>query len=128
MQLTSTANNREKGKQIETQACKLIAKQGLKLLERNFTKKTGEIDIIALDQNQDLVFIEVRFRQNQNFGEGFETVDFKKQQKIINTAKLFLSSQIKYQHHACRFDIISASTYNGELQLKWLKHAFEEEY
>ena len=121
-------SSRVKGQQVETQACKFLCQQGLKLIERNFTYKTGEIDIIALDRNQELVFVEVRFRKSAAFGEGFETVDHRKQRKIINTANYYLSRKNKYQEYHCRFDIISASTYNGELKLYWLKNAFEEEY
>lgn len=117
-------NSRAKGAKVETLACKFLKTQGLKIIERNFTQKTGEIDIIALEKNM-LVFIEVRFRQNQNFGQGYETVDYRKQQKIINTADLYLSRKKQFQNHTCRFDIISASTYNGELQFKWLKQAFD---
>lgn len=124
MVFQSLLTSRAKGTKVETLACKFLKAQGLKIIERNFTQKTGEIDIIAIEQTI-LVFIEVRFRQNQSFGQGYETVDYRKQQKIINTADLYLSSKKQFQHHACRFDIISASTYNGELQFKWLKHAFD---
>lgn len=111
------------GTTIEEQACLFLKKQGLQIFEQNYARKTGEIDIIAL-HNRTLVFVEVRFRANTQYGHAFQTVNKAKQRRIMNTAQLYLQRNKRFQQCACRFDIISASLYNGDLTLEWLQHAF----
>lgn len=111
------------GTNIEEQACLFLKKQGLHICEQNYSRKTGEIDIIALHQRT-LVFVEVRFRASTHYGHAFQTVNRAKQKRIMNTAKLYLQQHKRFQTCACRFDIISASLYNGDLTFEWLQHAF----
>ena len=82
-----------------------------------------EIDLIMQDDNV-LVFIEVRYRKSDYFGSGAETVDSRKQKKLILSAKHYLSKQSKHDQ-ACRFDVISLS---GSLQtgrIEWIPNAFD---
>ncbi len=116
--------SQEKGGKIEQEACVFLRKNGLLIRQQNYTRKTGEIDIIAADQ-QFLIFIEVRFRSNLRYGQPFQTINKAKQKRIINTAKLYLQSHPQLQQYNCRFYIISASIYNGELKIEWLKNAFQ---
>lgn len=111
------------GMNIEERAFLFLKKQGLHMLEQNYARKTGEIDIIALD-HQTLVFVEVRFRANTHYGYAFQTVNKAKQRRIMNTAKLYLQANKRFQQYTCRFDIMSASLYNGNLIFEWLQHAF----
>ena len=113
-------NTTEIGQSAESRAAEYLTKQGLKIIDRNFSAKTGEIDLIALDA-ETLVFIEVKFRKSNRFGQPYETVTHSKQQKIIRTAQTFLLKNKKYTNNACRFDIISML--NDEIT--WFKHAFE---
>ncbi|MDH5258286.1 MAG: YraN family protein [Gammaproteobacteria bacterium] len=108
------------GKSAENLAAEYLAKQGLNVIDRNFSAKTGEIDLIAMD-SKTLVFVEVKFRKNSLFGQPYETVTHSKQQKIIRTAQTYLQKNKKYSNKACRFDIISIL--NNDIT--WLKHAFE---
>jgi len=110
----------EIGRTAESLAAKYLTDQGLQIIEQNYSAKTGEIDIIALD-NQVLVFIEVKFRKTARYGQPYETVTHNKQQKIIRTAQSYLLKHKKYTNYACRFDIISIL--NNEIT--WLSHAFE---
>ena len=115
--------SQRKGTAIEDRACAYLQHHGLRICQRNYVRKTGEIDIIAQEGDM-LVFTEVRFRAQQQFGKAFETVNAAKQRRIINTAKLYLQQHRQAQQFACRFDIISASLYNDQLTIEWLKNAF----
>ncbi len=110
----------EIGSSAENLAADYLSKQGLKIIHKNFRAKTGEIDLIAQDQDT-LVFVEVKFRKNAHFGQPYETVTPGKQRKIIRTAQSFLQKNKKHANKACRFDIISIL----DTEITWMKHAFE---
>lgn len=80
-------STRQRGDKVELFAENHLKKRGLKLIERNYSSRYGEIDLVMLD-GLTLVFVEVRFRANTSFGSGAETVDLRKQQKIINYHQL----------------------------------------
>ncbi|MCL6628515.1 MAG: YraN family protein, partial [Armatimonadetes bacterium] len=74
------------GTQGEILAAKHLESLGYEIIERNYRSQFGEIDIVA-SQNGDLVFVEVKTRRNAKFGYPSESVNLKKQQKIIRTAQ-----------------------------------------
>ncbi len=94
-------NNREIGAFGERAACEYLEDRGCEILERNFTLKTGEIDIIA-DDDGCLVFAEVKTRRGTFFGEPSEAVNYRKREHIRRTAMLYLDSLDKDM----RFDVI----------------------
>jgi putative endonuclease len=118
--------SRAKGGQIEQQVEQYLQRQGLKPLQRNYNTPGGEIDLIMQHRNT-LVFVEVRFRRSNRFGSAAESIDYRKQQRIINTAAHFLQHHLKYQNMACRFDVAACRPDNsdGALQIEWLSNAFE---
>jgi len=69
-------------------ACKLLKNKGFKILERNFRKSYGEIDIIATDR-ETLVFVEVKTRSSNKFGEPEESITPYKMKSIIKTAQYY---------------------------------------
>jgi len=109
------------GNETETAACRWLEQQGLFIMERNFRCKPGEIDIIARDGNT-LVFVEVRQRSHRNFGDGFSSVDYRKQQKLIRAARWYLQERKLFDQYPCRFDIVSARSVTD---LEWIKDAFQ---
>ena len=98
-----------------------LKRQGLKPIAKNFRCRGGEIDLIAYDQ-QVLVFIEVRMRQNLKFGSGAETVTWQKQRKIQTAAQIYLQQQFQNKPPKCRFDVISMT--GQPWQFEWIKNAF----
>jgi len=113
------------GEDYEDRAATLLEDHGLRVLERNFRGKTGEIDIIALDGAQ-LVFVEVRARNNRFFESAAGSVNLRKQQRIVRTAQLFLQRRPHWANTPCRFDVIAfeppqSSTRPG---IRWIRGAF----
>jgi putative endonuclease len=117
----------KQGKDAEVACCSYLKSQGLKLVSTNFNCRLGEIDIIMLDKNL-LVFVEVRFRKNNNFGGGLESITAAKQQKLRRTAELYLQQNNQYAN--ARFDVVSMSptteNWLGKQQYKfdWITNAF----
>ena len=97
-------NRRETGTQYEERAAEYLIAQNYQILERNYRIRSGEIDIIARDGTV-LVFIEVKYRKNDESGNPLEAVDIRKQRKIIKVARYYLY-QKKYGDVPCRFDVI----------------------
>ncbi len=110
-----------KGKLAEQLAEKHLLQQGLKLVERNFRSRFGEIDLIMQDGEM-LVFVEVRLRSSADFGGAAASIDSHKQQRLTRTARLYLA-QIK-RYPPCRFDAVLIDD-QQERKLQWLKNAFE---
>jgi putative endonuclease len=112
------------GQWAETLAYTYLFQQGLQLLKRNFRSKRGEIDLIMLDQ-QILVFIEVRYRKkSQRYGGSLESIDIRKQQRILTTATYYLHTHPWTQKHSCRFDAVLINGTMENPQLNWIKDAF----
>lgn len=112
----------EIGQQAEELCTAHLRQHGLTILQRNFRSRFGEIDIIAGDDDQ-LIFVEVRFRKNTRYGQPYETVTRKKQEKLIKTAWSYLQNQHAGLNKACRFDIMSVTS--SPQQIEWIKHAFD---
>lgn len=111
------------GKDAEKHAETFLKTQQLKLLERNYSCRFGEIDLIMLDRST-LVFIEVRKRKNRSFGGAAASVTHTKQKRIIKTAQWFLSQHSKFQKLDCRFDVIAFEDDAAPNQPLWYKGAF----
>ena len=77
------------GKAGEAVAAEFLKKSGYKILEKNFRKTYGEIDIIA-KKEENIAFVEVKTRKNDIFGTPAEFVTKEKQKKIIKTAYTYI--------------------------------------
>ena len=116
---------RQVGNQAEYVVLEHLCKHGLELIEQNYLTKMGEIDIIMLDKSeQTLVFVEVRYRQNDQFGSATDTVDRHKQNKLIRTAQHYLQQHSKYQEFICRFDVVGVESDLEYPKINWIKDAF----
>lgn len=83
-------NRQEVGKMGELLACRYLVGRGYKIIDKNFRTRGGEIDIIA-EEEDILVFIEVKTRTNRFFGFPEEAIDFRKQHKLAQTAEYYLA-------------------------------------
>jgi len=113
------------GKSGESLAEEFLRSKGYEIVERNFKTRFGEIDLVAKDGDT-LVFLEVRTKKNAVFGHPFDTVNLKKQRKIINMAKMFLVVKDIPASTVCRFDVIGLIAEEGkEIQIFHLRDAFQ---
>ncbi len=114
-----------RGYSFEERAAQWVQAQGWRILQRNYRCRAGEIDIIAMDDTQ-LVFIEVRSRSNARFASAAASVDWRKQQKLLRTAALYLRSVGARDNYPCRFDVIAFDPRQSgqDAELRWIRSAF----
>lgn len=93
------------GSQAEELACRYLENKNYQILERNFTCRSGEIDIIALDRDY-IVFIEVKYRKDKSFGDPREAVGFYKQKTMTKVASYYLLINQAHNHNS-RFDVMA---------------------
>ncbi len=84
-------------------AAAYLQKEKYKILERKYTAHKGEIDIIALRRGV-TVFVEVKTRSGSGYGSAADAVDFRKRQKLIETATRYIAE--KNPKTSFRFDVI----------------------
>ncbi|MEX2365387.1 MAG: YraN family protein [Pseudohongiellaceae bacterium] len=123
MQKLTGSPAQRKGNRYEALACRYLQNAGLKLVTRNYRARCGEIDLIFHDGGT-LVFVEVRFRTDPDFGMAFETVTFYKQQRIKRTALLYLQANRLTDKIPCRFDVVGINRKGSGLNCRWIKSAF----
>ena len=106
------------GKKHEDEAVRYLENLNYKIMEQNFkVLPIGEIDIIAKDKDT-IVFVEVKYRKNKNFGTPAEFVRKSKQKKVIKTALCYIKqNKIKAD---IRFDVISIC----QTEIEHIKNAF----
>lgn len=117
-------DKKNSGDHAEDAACDYLQSQGLKLLERNFLCKRGEIDLV-MRQADTTVFVEVRYRQNNRYGSAAESVDWRKQEKLLATAEHYLQQHPRAARGACRFDVVALTMQNQQTQIDWIVDAFQ---
>jgi putative endonuclease len=117
-------NPRERGRQLENVARKFLEDEGLTLVHHNYSCKLGEIDLVMHDGDT-LVFVEVRGRRSQRFGNPAETVTAAKQNRLIRTAQVFLCAHPRYLDWPCRFDVLALATADPAPQAQWIQNAFD---
>lgn len=114
---------RQSGAEWEKVAESFLRNHGLKLLQRNFSSRFGEIDLIMEDKKT-VVFIEVKYRKNSRHGSGADAVTFHKQGRISRTAAWYLAMNPHRAEQVCRFDVISVNPQEKNQGINWIKSAF----
>jgi len=115
------------GAKAERIAAEYLRKKHYKLLDYNYKTRFGEIDLILEKRigfkEKQIVFVEVKKRNNDSIAQPKEFVDYSKQQKIIMTATEYLSrNKINLQP---RFDVIEIICNDDEIiSVKHLENAF----
>lgn len=84
---------RQQGASFEHQARLFLESKGLTFIAANQNFKCGELDLIMNDK-ETIVFVEVRQRSHSAYGSAIESVDWRKQQKWLDAANLWLAKQI----------------------------------
>lgn len=107
------------GKFGEDEAVKYLRQNGYKILDRNFSCKRGELDIVALDKDE-LVFIEIKSRVSLKYGLPSEAVTKNKLKHIYKTAENYLYSR-NLEKEKCRIDVIEIYIKNNNVIINHLK-------
>ena len=118
-------NRRELGDWGEEKAARYLRRKGYRILDRNFSCRQGEIDIVA-EKSGVVAFVEVKLRKNADFAQAREFVTARKQARILAAARLWLSV------HDCeeqpRFDVIEVYAPDGSnslrVRIEHLENAF----
>jgi putative endonuclease len=106
------------GQAGEDTALRHLLSQGLKLVQRNFRCKGGEIDLI-MSHGDTLVFVEVRQRSGRRYGGAAASIGMQKQARLTIAAHMFLQ---RYRNlPPCRFDIVAID----EGCIDWLQNAIQ---
>ncbi len=111
---------KQTGDAAEALAATFLMRQGLRMLERNWRVRGGEIDLICEDRGC-LVFVEVRLRSSSHFGGAGASITAAKQRRIILAARHYLAGK---RERPCRFDAVLLDGLN-ESRLEWIRNAFE---
>lgn len=119
-------NNLQEGFLGEEAASKYLQKLGYSILERNFKKRYGEIDIIAIDptsasgREKTLVFVEVKTRRSHDYGAPLESITPWKLKSVIKTAQYFVLTH-KKMPELLRIDAVSV-VLDGNNNPKEIEH------
>ena len=112
------------GQAAENIAADFLRAQGLDILERNYLRRMGELDIVARDRDV-LVIAEVRTRSSDRYGGAAASVDPRKQQRLIRTASQLLQQRKDLAQLRVRFDVVVVSEMEaGCGRVEWIRHAF----
>ncbi|HRY59860.1 MAG TPA: YraN family protein [Patescibacteria group bacterium] len=93
------------GDRGESIACGYLRNHGYDILKRNYNCKFGEIDIIARKE-KNLIFVEVKTRTGNYFGEPQEFVNFQKLEKMNMAIDFFINEYDVPEDYILRIDVV----------------------
>ena len=111
------------GADRERQAAEYLERQGMRIVERNYRSRQGEIDLIGWHQGF-LVFVEVKYRRDTSKGYAMEAVDGRKQRRICRVADYYRYSHRIDDSMGVRYDVVAIQ---GE-EINWIRNAFPHVY
>jgi len=110
-----------RGAPAEGLAAAFLEHEGLRIVERNYRCRFGEIDLVARS-GPVLVFVEVRARSSEDFGGAAGSITGAKRRRLVAAARHYLASH--RVERACRFDVVLVRGRDGRIE--WLTDAFGE--
>ena len=118
------ADSKRLGRWGEKRCEKFLKRKGLKTLTRNFSCKTGEIDLVMVDTDGTLVFVEVKTRKNEDFAPVEDAFTASKKNRMVKAAKYFLQVH-NIEDRPCRFDVVTVIiNLTGKEQIRHYENAF----
>ena len=109
------------GKEGEDYCAKKLQENGYEILERNFSCRQGEVDIIAKDSKNEYVFIEVKTRSNLKFGKPQDAVNRRKKKHIKLVAEYYIYIKQLYNKNI-RFDVMEVYKNGKEYIVNQIKN------
>lgn len=110
------------GRLGEDLACRELARRGYRILARRYRSRGGELDLVAHHRDA-LVFVEVKARQSEAFGDPAGAVTPRKQQRLAALAAEYLHRH-GLEGEACRFDVVTVVTGGGDPRVEVIEDAF----
>lgn len=111
------------GADFETAARIELERHGLRLRDSNVGFRFGELDLV-MDDDDVLVFVEVRYRRGGGFGDGAASVDARKCRRIARAASAYLAAHPALARRTCRFDVVAVSGDLAAPAFDWIRNAF----
>jgi putative endonuclease len=111
------------GKRGEDLAVVHLQQLGYRILERNYRCPLGEIDIVAKDKDT-IVFVEVKSRRTEEFGDPELAVGKTKQRKMT-LVSLYYLAQKKDSPVQARFDVVAVKMLRDRTEVQLIQDAFE---
>lgn len=118
-------SRQKKGDYGEELAVKFLKEKGYQIIEQNYRYGHGEVDIVAKENNT-LVFVEVKFRKNLEFGPPELAITKGKQKQVRKISELFIKSKgDKVDFEDARIDVVAILKFpNQDPQINHIKNAF----
>lgn len=116
-------NKRRLGAEWERLAADYLTERGMRIAERNYRNRQGEIDLIGYHQGY-VVFVEVKYRCTKEKGYAAEAVDYRKQRQICKVADYYRYTHKLGNNVGVRYDVVAVQ--GGEVQ--WIQNAFPHIY
>ncbi len=112
------------GRWGEQRSERFLKRKGLKVLTRNYSCRAGEIDLIMVDSDRSIVFVEVKTRTDEEFAPTESVITTPKMDKMSKTARYFLSAY-EIENRPYRFDIVTVTLgKRGPADIRHYKNAF----
>lgn len=108
----------------ENCAERLLRGKGLRVLARNVSCKTGELDLVMVDSDGTLVFVEVKTRADEGFAPAEAAITSAKKRRMIRAARYFLTSH-DLRDRLYRFDVVAIILgHSGRPEIRHYENAF----
>jgi putative endonuclease len=124
----TAATTTEIGRVAESRALRHLETAGLVLLTRNYRCRAGEIDLVMLDpEPQVLVLVEVRSRSRRDYGQAAATIGVNKQRRCSLAARHLLLTRRELRRLRARFDVVAidpSPETGGDPVVTWIRNAF----
>jgi putative endonuclease len=111
------------GQRGEDAAARYLEARGLRLLERNYRCRGGEIDLVMLEGGT-LVLVEVRLRSSADFGGAAASVGPRKQRRFTLAARHLLMTRPAFRELPMRFDVVALEAGGDGPRVDWIRDAF----
>ncbi len=117
-------SSRKLGQIAEDRAEKYFIEAGYEILGRNLASRAGEVDLVA-QKGGHLFFVEIKWRQNQNYGRAIEAISREKQRRIRRTAEFLLSKNPEWKKMIPFFSVLAIDeNENGTADIEFVPDAF----
>ena len=112
------------GRWGEKRSERFLKNKGLRTIARNYSCKTGEIDLVMASEDGAIIFVEVKSRRHEDFARAQDAVNYDKRIKLIRTARSFIKTY-NIKDKPVRFDVVAVVLgRKGSARIRHYRNAF----